>query len=104
MIDDEFMTVRKATKLMFQRYEKINNDFMTLCNPPKSEVKGLIEEGISQAYKLPIDKLSRWLGYVQCSLISEGLVTIDGERDFSRPLFHNAYFNEGLDIPPKIDV
>jgi len=98
------ITVREATKQMFIRYKSINNDFNVLCNPPKNEIEGLIQEGIDRAYELPVDKLNRWLGYVQHYLISNGLLSINGERDFSRPLYHEAYLNEGLEIPTTIEI
>lgn len=41
----------------------------------------------------PIDKVSRWLGYVQGCLTFVRLIDVGEERDFSRPLFHAAYDN-----------
>ena len=37
---------------------------------------------------MPINKLNRWLGYVQDILIDRGFTTVDEERDFSCPLFY----------------
>ena len=34
------------------------------------------------------DKANRWLGFVQGVLIAGGVLTIEGERDFTRPIFH----------------
>lgn len=56
----------------------------------------IIENGSSW----PIDKVARWIGYIQATMIITGLTSVDAERDFSRPLFHEAYGEEGLDIPP----
>jgi len=39
----------------------------------------------------PEDKLNRWLGFVQGVLYAEGLITIENERNFLRPLFHQYY-------------
>lgn len=52
----------------------------------------------------PIDKLSRWLGFVQAVLTMRGLVTVREERDFSRPLFHAAYRTIGFPIPDTVSV
>ena len=48
----------------------------------------------------PIDKLSRWLGFIQSAMTFQGLLNVEEERDFSRPLFHAAYRSEGL-APPS---
>ena len=98
------MTIRDATKLMFLRYKNINSDYMVLCKPVKNEIEGLIDEGILKSETLPIDKLNRWLGYVQHYLINLNLISIEGERDFSRPLFHEAYKTENVSIPESIEI
>ena len=51
-----------------------------------------------------IDKMSRWLGFIQGVMYTEGLIKIPEERDFSRPLFHKAYASLNLDIPEKITL
>ena len=51
---------------------------------------------------LPLDKLSRWLGFVQGVMAVRGMISVEGERDFSRPLFHAAYAAEKLLIPPRL--
>lgn len=96
--------VRDATLTMFKRYKEINDDFQTLCNPPRNEVGGLIDKGIEEAYNLPIDKLSRWLGYIQAYLINNKVTSVETERNFSRPLFHKGYEIDGIEIPETISV
>ena len=88
-------TIRDATKECFQRYSSFALDTAS---------KELINEAIKNSQTLPIDKLSRWLGYIQGVLIERKLTTIQEERDFSRPLFHKAYENEGIEIPKSINV
>ena len=95
---------RHATLAMFERYKKINNDFNTLCKPPKNEIEGLIDKGIEEVFTLPIDKLSRWLGYIQHYIISNGLTSVEAERNFSRPLFHQGYIEDGIDVPESVTV
>ena len=48
----------------------------------------------------PIDKVGRWLGYIQAGMIMHELTSVNTERDFSRPLFHAAYKEQGQTIPP----
>lgn len=47
----------------------------------------------------PTDKISRWIGFIQGVLASRGYLDVDAERDRTRPLFHKAYTEMGLDIP-----
>lgn len=47
----------------------------------------------------PVDKLSRWIGFVQGVLSVRGILDVDQERDRTRPLFHNAYQSMNLQIP-----
>lgn len=51
----------------------------------------------------PVDKASRWLGYVQGVMAVRGLLSVSAERDFSRPLFHAAYAAAGRGIPATTD-
>jgi hypothetical protein len=89
------LTVRLATGLLFNRYLGML--------APNSHEYWLCQTALDKLDEYPIDKLSRWLGYVQGVLCEKGVTTTDKERDFSRPLFHEAYRNEGIDIPPTLD-
>lgn len=42
----------------------------------------------------PICKLNRWLGYIQGTLIARGFLSVQGERDATRPLFRPLDFPE----------
>jgi hypothetical protein len=42
--------------------------------------------------RLPLEKLNRWLGFLQGTVIAEGHTTVDAERDWTRPLFHPLDF------------
>lgn len=88
-------TIKEATKECFQRYLSFDLDEGNL---------NLCKEAIENYDSLPIDKLSRWLGYIQGVLIERGLTTVQEERDFSRPLFHRAYEQEGIEIPKSVDI
>ena len=89
----EKYTIRLATKELFQRYL---NEFNLTNN-----LKELSIEAIDKINDYPIDKLSRWLGFVQGYIIFTNQSTIDIERDFSRPLLHKAYENENIQIPKR---
>jgi hypothetical protein len=48
------------------------------------------------------DKISRWLGYVQGIMTIYGWITVAAERENTRPLFHQAYEDLGLNKPKSI--
>ena len=48
----------------------------------------------------PVDKLNRWIGFVQAILVLHEKVTVDQERERTRPLFHAYYHREGI-VPPQ---
>lgn len=71
---------------------------------------GKISKELAMCYALlenpdwPIDKVSRWVGYIQRGLIYKEITTVEYEREFSRGLFHAAYKAEGIPIPDSITV
>jgi hypothetical protein len=70
---------------------------------PRLSIANLVwicEQGVAQAHVLPLDKISRWLGFVQGCLAMRGLSDVDVERDETRPIFHRAYERCGI-IPPE---
>lgn len=50
----------------------------------------LLKDSCNQNY--PLMKLNRWLGYIQGTMISWGLTTVETERDWSRSLFKHLDF------------
>jgi hypothetical protein len=90
-----------VTIILFRRYieiiEKIED------GETKITLNWMCQTAIANSH-YPIDKLSRWLGFVQGVLFTTGHISIVEERDFSRPLFHAAYKAEGLEIPPTLEV
>jgi len=65
-----------------------------------SNLKTLVNAASSK--ELPIDKVSRWLGFIQAHLINTGQTTVGEQRDYTRPLFHAAYRADGIEVPPTI--
>ena len=90
------INIREATKDLFIRYL---SDFKLT-----EELIILAEEGINNIMEYPLDKLSRWLGFIQGYIIFSGQSTVEIERDFSRPKFHNAYKEDGINIPKSFDT
>lgn len=90
------MTVKDVTVVLAHRYMDMSTKWTRTYN--------LAEAIVLNEKCLPVDKLSRWLGFVQASCIFEGYTTVEAERDFSRPLFHKAYTEMGIAIPDTISV
>lgn len=44
--------------------------------------------GLGGAAPFSLDKAQRWLGFVQGVLVAAGVLEIEQERDYTRPLFH----------------
>lgn len=86
--------------ILFKRYEdKIKQNqanFNNLMLPEKCQYSHLLRlahEAHSNALNYPTDKLHRWLGFIQGVLSVVGIINVDEERDFTRPLLH-SYHNK----------
>lgn len=89
---------RVCLKHLFRRYYKdikanetlLNSDFISEdCKYLK--LLRLVNEAHDNGYKYPTDKLNRWLGYIQGVLIAYGILNVNEERDYSRPLLHSFH-------------
>jgi hypothetical protein len=100
--------LRDATRQLFLRYRDICSQahgpdpFMDDRYLSMENIAWMCREGADSADILPIDKLSRWLGFVQGCLAMRGHLSVEREREYSRPLFHAAYLVEGTEIPPTV--
>lgn len=74
--------------------------------PPKAQRGRLLAlaEAISKSHHLPVDKVSRWLGFIHGVLLARWALDVDAVRDRTRPLFHAAYAEAGIEIPESVDV
>lgn len=93
--------IKEATLVMFRRYNGMLQD---LKDEKSLRLTLMGLHAISHSDEMPIDKMSRWLGFVQGYLWAKDLIDINEERELSRKLFHNAYIKEGIPIPESIDV
>ena len=65
----------KANYAEAEKLERFINEFIKGCTD-----------------KLPLMKLNRWLGYIQGTLISWDVTSVQTERDWTRPLFRHLDF------------
>lgn len=103
-------TVRTATGTLFERYLQITRESSraeetdSLPNETTSlHLTWMCCRALENLNAWPEDKLSRWLGYIQGVLAVRGLIDVQEERELSRPLFHAAYGNASLPIPPTLN-
>lgn len=56
------------------------------CQGPA--LTALCTEAIDKGPTYPFDKMNRWLGFVQGVLAAKGIIDVDTERSFTRPVLH----------------
>lgn len=50
-----------------------------------------IDHALERGPELRLDKLARWIGFIQGVLAVNGVIEVDAERDRTRPIFQAAY-------------
>lgn len=75
---------RDNLSILFVRYREIGKSIDSDVDA-KYNITGLATMALSEINTLSLFKLNRWLGYLQGTLISLGLLTIEDERNFTRP-------------------
>ena len=64
-----------------------------------ANLRWMVAHCIKEIDTLPVDKICRWIGFVQGVLASKEIIDVDAERDRTRPFFHEAYEQMGIEIP-----
>lgn len=100
--------VAAASVVLFERYRNMLEEHADKLpiGPPGCAVghlQWMCDEAMGNAESWPVDKLSRWLGFVQGVLTANNVITVKVEREFSRPLFHAAYRNAGMLVPASAE-
>ena len=85
-----FLRYRSLIYINSTRLERLPNK----CDG--AHLHALCNLAIVRGHELPFDKLSRWLGFIQGVLAVQGIIDVDEERDFTRPIFHKLY---GTEVP-----
>jgi len=57
--------------------------------PDKTSYQHLkwMADAIRNTPSMPIDKIARWVGFIQGVLACRGIISVDAERDRTRPIF-----------------
>lgn len=90
--DLQYKIINNMNKLTDDAYEDIKHVNLMLT--------AIIVNGESW----PMDKSSRWLGFIQAKLVQHKIITLDRERNDTRDIFHNIYQDNGLNVPESIDL
>jgi len=110
------MTITQATRNIFKNYLAILDEVFATEKKTHTlerilQLKSMCQTVINNTseydaeqdnHKMSEDKISRWLGYVQGIMTVYGWITVESERESTRPLFHQAYKDNGLSKPPSI--
>ena len=97
------MSIKKANLEMFKRYKLILDNCKKYADDDIIiRSKKMIDVALSE--DMYEDKQSRWLGFIQGVMVMYNIIDVEEERDFSRPLFHKAYKELGLEKPKSISV
>jgi len=95
--------IAMSNLILFKRYRNIINVYNQggekICIQELNMCEYMIKN-----IDLPIDKQSRWIGFIQRGIIDKNLTTVDEERNFSRNLFHNNYKEMNIKIPKTINL
>ena len=101
------LSVEMASRCMVRRCREILASDVAYSDPAPASGKSSREHLIWMAdvilgNDMPIDKMNRWLGYIQAMMSVGGAIDVDTERDYSRRLFHMAYRTENIRIPETL--
>lgn len=86
----------EALEMCYQRYYNMLDDMRYWDGGPEVEkLANFLQEFRAGIKKhLPLNKLNRWLGYIQGTLITMEETTVEAERNWTRPLFRLLDFPE----------
>jgi len=62
-------------------------------SPEKSDSQRILKSVITNYNKWSLSKLNRWVGYAQCQLVNEGVVTLNELKDLSRNIVKEEEIN-----------
>lgn len=107
-------TCREKVKTMADAIRLLHSVYRGWCLDEKSDkvverelqlsyAGWMLDQMKENADAWPVDKLNRWLGFVQAILVMHGVTSVSDERNRTRPIFHTIYHREGI-IPPSTTV
>lgn len=101
---DKTDPVAVVTRTILKRYVQILEKYPFEAKYSSKYLLRMCDVAIYNYDLWPIDKLSRWLGFIQGVMIANGCTDVDSQRDYSRELFHAAYIQKGIKVPASVGV
>lgn len=83
--------------------EIVYSDGSVKADTSYEHLRWMVSSCLDNLKSWPIDKLSRWTGFVQGVQILRGDMSSTAERDRTRPLFHAAYEAMGIEKPETVE-
>jgi hypothetical protein len=96
--------LREAHIMLAERYIEMMIGDESRGKRNHGEMKKFARQIVNDAYVWPVDKVARWIGYLQRYMIEKKMTTVEKERLYSRPLFHEAYVVNGVAIPETVNL
>ena len=88
---EKILFKKEYIKLSY-RYEKMIKNENWLAASPKTTKEHILKMlKVLREEDMSIDKSSRFLGFIQGVLCAHGILDVDKERDYTRPLFQEVY-------------
>lgn len=92
--------------VLFKRYSELAQKNTAKLDglAPKCQSAALVSlcnEAIGNGKDYPFDKMNRWLGFTQGVLAAAGLIDVDAEREYTRPLLHLLHVQPVKSWPAK---
>ncbi len=100
-----YLATAEVAKGLLPYIDKMPKDYPYEEDDSPEHLKWMVAEIVSNSRytDYPIDKLSRWLAYIQGILRAHRVLDTVAERDRTRPIFHAAYTAMGIEPPKKRD-
>jgi hypothetical protein len=98
--------MKEIINILSKRYIKIlqKNKEIGTGKYSSSHLIKMLNTLNSNVEEWPVDKTNRWLGFIQGTMTVYGILDVDEEREFTRPLFHDYYKKNNIKIVKTLDI
>lgn len=95
-------TIYEANMTVILHLKEIIDNFKDSCK--NVHLSRMIDTLIENNNVYPIDKTSRWIGFIHGVLYSQGYIDLEKEHNFTRPIYHTVYRDSDIVIPDTLDL
>lgn len=83
------MNINEANNLVIDHLKKVVID----SNYNNPHISKMLDALSIEVFHWSSDKTSRWIGFIQGVLYTDGIINLDEERNFTRPIYHTVHKN-----------